>query len=115
MNLRRVTETPWGQVVDYIPGHVPDYLLLVRIDETKLPELEASFPRGYAHVLMTANMGDKKCYSFSPILTKDEIKDITAKLLELGAQAFEFRDWRNRISPPTRERVIRTKRPVLKA
>ena len=45
---------------------------------------------------------------------KEQIKDITAKLIELGAQSFEFRDWTNKISPPTRERIIETKHPVFK-
>jgi hypothetical protein len=111
MLLRKVVKTDYGDIVDYIPGHIPDYLLLVRIDETKIPLLEDALPGETRHAI-TSNMGDRRCYSFSPHLTQEQIQDITKKLVELGAQSFEFRDWTNKISPPTKEKIIETKRPM---
>ena len=54
-------------------------------------------------------MGDRLAYSFRPILSKEDISDITRKLLDLGVQAFEWRDWRNQICPPTKESVRKTR------
>lgn len=107
MFLRRAIKTDYGEVVYYIPGHIPDYLLLVRIDETKISELEAALPM--VRYAITNNLGDRKCYSFHPRLTQEQIKDITKKLLDLGAQSWEFRDWTNKISPPTKEKTIKIK------
>jgi len=107
MLLRRVVETDYGDIVDYFPGYIQDYLLLVRIDETKISKLEATLPT-VRHAI-TSNMGDRRCYSFLPRLTQEQIKDITEKLVELGAQSFEFRDWTNKISPPTKEKTIEIK------
>lgn len=111
MLLRKITKTEFGDVVDFYPGHIPEYLLLVRIDDSKVSELEASLPKGYRPSFF-ANMGDRRGYSFEPMLTSEQMKDITDKLVELGAQSFEFRDWRNKISPPTREKVIKTEKPI---
>jgi len=114
MFLRRVTQTPYGPVIDTFPGHCPDYLLLIRIDEPKISQLEAILPKGWAPCL-TGNMGDRRCYSFLPKLSdKERITDITEKLIELGVQSFEFRDWTNKICPPTRERIIETKKSIFK-
>lgn len=111
MLLRRVTKTKYGEVIDYIPGHIPQYLLLIRLDDPKIPLLEKALPEGYSRAF-TSNMGDRICYSFRPDLTRKEIKDITGKLIDLGVQSFEFRDWTNKISPPTKERVIKTKHAI---
>jgi len=114
MLLRRVTETKYGEIVDYLPGHIPDYLLFVRIDETKIKELESALPKKWAHAI-TSNMGDRRCYSFMPRLTQEKMQNIIGTLCNLGAQAFEFKDWTNQISPPTRERVLETKYPIHKS
>ena len=106
---RMIAQTEFGPVTDTFIGDVPDYVLLVRLEELKVPQLEEILPSGYARTLIY-NMGDRRCYSFHPHLISSGIVDLTAKLLELEVQSFEFRDRRNREFPPIRERTIPLKR-----
>jgi hypothetical protein len=92
--------------------------LLVRADEKILNKFE-NFLTDYLgkynwdNVILFPNAGDRIVYhSTIKLGDKERIKDISAKLVELGVQSFEFRDWTNKFSPPTKERVIKTKNPV---
>jgi len=108
MLLRRETETAYGTIVDYIP-HNTDYLLFVRANTEQISELEKKLPKKWSRVLATSNMGDRKCYSFSPHLNEKRARNILGILFKLRIQSFEFKDWTNQFSPQTHERIIKTK------
>lgn len=95
---------------------VRNYLLYVRADKSEIPEIEGvlsrKFPYRWGRAIFDPHEGDRTVYSLPPEATNEELLAVTAKLLEMKVQSFEFKDWRNTRTPPTRMVVVKTGEPI---